>query len=126
MKNKPTILIADDAASIRLVVRETLTQMGFAVVEAENGAEALAQFVALKEAGTPPKLILTDLRMPIMDGMTFMREVRKRDRRVPILIVTTSGLEDEKKEARKAGANGWVMKPIHSVSFSQTVKRFTG
>ena len=81
-----TILTVDDSASIRQMVRLTLSAAGSQVVEAGNGAEGLA-----KATAAPVNMIVTDLNMPVMDGLTFIREVRKLPayRGVPILFLTT-------------------------------------
>jgi CheY-like chemotaxis protein len=79
------------------------------VVEAENGADALK-----KLAGLTPDLIVTDLNMPVMDGMTFIRGARALPaaRYIPILMLTTESQAEKKAEAKAAGATGWIVKPF--------------
>lgn len=103
------ILIVDDSATIREMLTFTLQTAKFEVVEAENGAEALQ-----KLNGLVPDLIVTDLNMPVMDGLTFIRNARALPaaRYVPILMLTTESQAAKKAEAKAAGATGWIVKPF--------------
>jgi two-component system chemotaxis response regulator CheY len=105
-----TVLIVDDSMSIRKMVGYTLTQAGFAVVEGANGQEALAQMDA-----HPVDLIVTDLNMPVMDGIAFIRQVRSRPgaKGIPVLMLTTESQDAKKQEGKAAGATGWIVKPFH-------------
>lgn len=105
-----TVLIVDDSASMRQMVGFTLRKAGFEVVEGGNGQEALNQ---LGQAGKID-LIITDLNMPVMDGLTFIKQARTRPglRFVPILMLTTEGHENRKSEGKAAGATGWIVKPF--------------
>ncbi len=104
-----TALVVDDSTSMRQMVSFVLQQGGFTVLEGANGQEALERL-----AGQPVNLIVTDLNMPVMDGMTFIREVRARaqHRFTPILMLTTESQEAMKLEGRAAGATGWIVKPF--------------
>lgn len=104
-----TILIVDDSESIREVVRFTLENEGYNVLVANDGADAL-QFLN----GDPIDLIITDLHMPRMDGITLIKEVRVREQyqRIPILFLTTESQATKKMEAKEAGATGWIIKPF--------------
>jgi two-component system chemotaxis response regulator CheY len=103
------ILIVDDSITMRQMVSFTLREANFEVVEAENGADALK-----KLAGLTPDLIVTDLNMPVMDGMTFLRGARALPsaRYIPILMLTTESQAEKKAEAKAAGATGWIVKPF--------------
>lgn len=105
-----TILIVDDSSTMRQIVRATLTNAGYAVVEAENGREAVERLREIK-----PHLVITDLHMPVMDGLTFIRSVRAEPayRTLPILMLTTEADESKKQEGRLAGATGWIVKPFN-------------
>jgi len=105
-----TVLIVDDSISIRKMVGYTLKQAGFTVVEGENGQDALVQMEAQKV-----DLIVTDLNMPVMDGITFIREVRNRPaaKGIPVLMLTTESQDSKKQEGKAAGATGWIVKPFH-------------
>lgn len=113
------IMIIDDSASLRQVVAIALRTEGYEVVEAEDGMDALK-----KLDGGRIHLMICDVNMPNMDGITFVRELKKRDdyRFVPVLMLTTESREDRKREGQMAGAKAWVVKPfrpeqiLHAVS----------
>ena len=104
------VLIVDDSPTIRQMVSFTLREAQFEVMEAENGADALK-----KLAGFRPDLIVTDLNMPLMDGLTLIRNARTlaAARYIPILMLTTESHPEKKAEAKKAGATGWIVKPFN-------------
>ncbi|MBN1650274.1 MAG: response regulator [Bacteroidales bacterium] len=106
---KKTILIVDDSESIRKLVQFNLNNAGFRVLVANNGMDALNYF---KEESI--HLLLTDLHMPVMNGMELIKEVRKIDqyKHIPILFLTTETQIALKKEAKNAGATGWIVKPF--------------
>lgn len=108
MSNK-TILIVDDAASIRQVVSMTLKGAGYDVIEACDGKDALG-----KLTGQKVNLMITDVNMPIMDGISFIKEVKQlpRYKFTPIMVLTTESQEDKKREGQAAGAKAWVVKPF--------------
>ncbi len=103
------ILIVDDSESIREVVCFTLQKSGHEVQKAVDGQDALKYL-----DGTPYDLIITDLHMPIMNGIELIKEVRKMEayKRVPILFLTTESQREKKLEAKDAGATGWIIKPF--------------
>jgi two-component system chemotaxis response regulator CheY len=103
------ILIVDDSESIREVVSFTLENEGYDVLIANDGTDAL-KFLD----GRHIDLIITDLHMPEMDGITLIREVRKMPnyQRIPILFLTTESQAAKKMEAKDAGATGWIIKPF--------------
>ncbi len=115
-----TILIVDDSTSIRQIVAFTLKQAGFAVLEGSNGQEGLAQLDTQRV-----DLIVTDLNMPVMDGITFVKNVRSRPntKGVPVLMLTTESQDSKKKEGKAAGATGWLVKPFHPEKLLQTIAR---
>jgi len=104
-----TILVIDDSVSLRQVVKMTLVQAGYDVLEAGNGKEALAQL-----DGRKIHLIVSDVNMPIMDGITFLKEARQLPayKFTPIIMLTTESGEDKKREGQQAGAKAWVVKPF--------------
>lgn len=104
-----TILIVDDSASLRQVVSIALRGEGYEVLEAANGKEALA-----KLDGKKINLIISDVNMPVMDGITFAKEAKKLPayRFTPIIMLTTEGSEDKKKLGQEAGAKAWIVKPF--------------
>ena len=103
------IMTVDDSASVRQVVRLTLAGAGYDVVEAVDGKDALA-----KLNGTPVQLIVTDLNMPNMDGITFVTHVKKHPRHkfAPVVMLTTEGQDAKKQQGRAAGAKAWIVKPF--------------
>jgi two-component system chemotaxis response regulator CheY len=117
------ILTVDDSASIRMMLKLTLSGAGHRVVEAVNGAEGLA-----KAKETPADLVFTDLNMPVMDGLTFIRELRKLPayRGVPVLFLTTESDGEVKRQAKEAGATGWLVKPFQQDQLLATVKKVLG
>ncbi|HKN88433.1 MAG TPA: response regulator [Nitrospiraceae bacterium] len=106
-----TVLIVDDSATMRQMVNFTLTGAGFTVVEAGDGADAVKKLTA----GTKPNLVITDLNMPNMDGISLIKEIRKMGtlKFTPILMLTTESTDDKKKEGQAAGATGWIVKPFN-------------
>lgn len=105
------VLIVDDSATMRQMVSFTLTTAGFDVVEAMDGQEAVAKL----NAGVRPQLVITDLNMPKMDGISLIRAVRGMPalKFTPVLMLTTESDESKKKEGQAAGATGWIVKPFN-------------
>src|ERR1700745_3239862 len=100
------ILVVDDEPQITRVLKTTLASQGYGVRSAGDGEEALAELKAWS-----PDLIITDLRMPLMDGLELCRRVRK-DSRVPIIVLSVKGEETIKVEALDAGADDYITKPF--------------
>ncbi len=116
-----TVLIVDDSASIRQLVSFTVKEAGYEVVAAENGREALE-----KASESRFDLIITDLNMPEIDGISLIQRLRSMPdfRFVPILMLTTEAQEAKKREGRKAGASGWIVKPFTPETILSAVKKF--
>jgi two-component system, chemotaxis family, chemotaxis protein CheY len=114
------VLTVDDSKTMRDMVSFTLKGAGFDVVEAEDGVRALA---ALDKATVD--LVITDINMPNMDGITLVRQLRARPatRSTPILILTTEGGDDKKADGRAAGATGWIVKPFSPDKLLQVVSK---
>ena len=104
-----TILVVDDSASLRQVVAISLKGKGYDVIQAGNGEEALS-----KLDGTKISLVVSDVNMPIMDGLTFVTEMKKlpRYKFTPVLMLTTEAGSDMKNKGRAAGVKAWVVKPF--------------
>ncbi|HET6149387.1 MAG TPA: response regulator [Polyangia bacterium] len=104
-----TILIVDDSASVRQVLSILLKGAGFTVIEAEDGKQALT-----KMAGLRIHLIVSDVNMPNMDGITFVKAVKQLPdfKFTPIIMLTTESQEASKREGQAAGAKAWVVKPF--------------
>ena len=103
------ILIVDDSSSVRTVARMALRERGYEVVEASNGQDALT-----KLADERCNLIISDVNMPIMDGITLLKEIKRHPnyKFTPVIMLTTEAGEDKKQEGRAAGAKAWVTKPF--------------
>ena len=126
MAGNPTVLSVDDTPGVLVIVEKLVKRLGFDFAKAGDGKKGLEQYAILKKAGTPIKLIISDVNMPVMDGMTFVKEVRKTDQSTPILFLTTVGDTGNKTAGKQAGANGWLEKPINPATFLATVKKITG
>ncbi len=115
-----TVLVVDDSVSMRQMVAFTLKEAGFVVLEGENGQEGLQRL-----DGKRVDLIITDLNMPVMDGITFIRQVRSRPQHkfTPVLMLTTESQEAKKQEGKSAGATGWIVKPFNPQQLLQVITR---
>ncbi|MBO5124797.1 MAG: response regulator [Spirochaetaceae bacterium] len=117
------ILAVDDSVSIRKSISFILGQEGFEVVEAENGSDGLN-----KSKGEKFGLIITDINMPIMDGIQFIKELRStaEHKFTPIIVLTTENQDSKMQEGKAAGATGWIVKPFSSEKLIAVVKKIIG
>jgi len=106
---------------MRDMVAFTLTGAGFQVVQAGDGKEAMGKLAT----GAKPDLVVTDLNMPVMDGITLIKAIRKMPplRFTPILMLTTESSEEKKAEGRAVGATGWIVKPFSPEQFLKVLKK---
>jgi two-component system chemotaxis response regulator CheY len=104
-----TIMVVDDSASLRQVVSIALRGAGYDVVEGSDGKDALS-----KLTGQKVHLIISDVNMPNMDGITFVKEVKKHPnyKFTPIIMLTPESQEGKKQEGQAAGAKAWIVKPF--------------
>lgn len=118
-----TILAVDDSASMRQMVSFTLKSAGYEVTEACDGKDALT-----KAKGAKFNLVLSDVNMPVMDGITLIKELRALGdyKFTPILMLTTESTADKKQEGKAAGATGWIVKPFNPEQLLATVKKVLG
>lgn len=118
-----TVLSVDDSASVRQMVKLTLGGAGYNVVQAGDGAEGLA-----KAQEAPVDLVVTDLNMPVMNGLDLIRALRKLPayKGVPILFLTTESDAAMKAEAKSAGATGWITKPFQQEQLLNVVRKVIG
>jgi twitching motility two-component system response regulator PilG len=117
------VLIADPDADIRKLYREAIETTGCEVVEAEDGRDALVSALA-----TPPALVITDAWLPFFDGYALC-EVLRRDsatKQLPVLVITSADGSSELDRARKAGADGVLVKPVSSEDLLQQIQRLLG
>jgi two-component system chemotaxis response regulator CheY len=115
-----SILIIDDSPSMRKMVAFTLEQSGYNVAECENGQQALE---ALENSSFD--VILADINMPVMDGLSFVKKARMQQayQFTPILMLTTESSKERIQAGREAGATGWLVKPFHPTRLLDAVKR---
>jgi two-component system, chemotaxis family, chemotaxis protein CheY len=118
-----TVLTVDDSASMRQMVKLTLSGAGYQVVEANDGADGLSK----AQAGAMD-MVVTDLNMPNMNGLELIRELRKLPayKGVPIIFLTTESDATMKQEAKAAGATGWITKPFQQEQLVSVVKKVLG
>ncbi len=118
-----TILTIDDSPSVRQMVRMTLKGAGYEVLEASDGSEGLSKALSNKVDA-----VITDLNMPVMNGLDFIRQYRAAPSSmgVPILLLTTENDEELKQQARAAGAIGWMVKPFNQDQLLAVVRKVAG
>ncbi len=118
-----SLLIVDDSVSVRSMLNQLLTQAGHVIDEADDGEEALD-----KARLTNYDLILTDVNMPVLDGIELCRELRQMQnfRFTPILIITTESSDKIKQQGKLAGATGWLIKPFDPDKLVNTVSLLCG
>ena len=117
------VLTVDDSRTMREMVSYTLRKAGYEVTEAEDGSKALA---ALRTR--PADVVITDINMPVMDGVSLIRALRAdaQHRAIPILMLTTESDAGKKSEGKNAGATGWLVKPFDPQKLVDVVKRVAG
>jgi len=117
------ILAVDDSVSMRQMVSFTLKGAGYEVEEAADGQQALT--IA---KGGKFNLVISDVNMPVMDGITLIKELRSLAdyKFTPILMLTTESTSDKKQEGKSAGATGWIVKPFNPDQLLATVKKVVG
>jgi two-component system chemotaxis response regulator CheY len=117
-----TIMVVDDSISIRQVVGIALRQAGYDVIEGVDGKDALA-----KLTGQKVNLIISDVNMPNMDGIAFVRELKTRPayKFTPVLMLTTESQEDKKEQGKAAGAKAWMVKPFKPEALLAAVQKLT-
>jgi len=115
-----TVLTVDDSMSIRETVRMTLESAGYRVLTADDGSKGLA--AAQQQRAD---LVITDLNMPVMDGITLITHLRALPgyRFTPILMLTTESQDEKKIAGRRAGATGWIVKPFDPLRFIAVVQK---
>lgn len=106
----PNVLIVDDSSTMRKIISRSLRQAGLTVDEIYEAGDGIEGLNALKANSV--QLILSDINMPNMDGMEFIKQVRSSGNKVPIVMITTEGGEDVLKEAMKNGASDSIKKPF--------------
>jgi two-component system chemotaxis response regulator CheY len=116
----PTALVVEDSPTMRQLIVFALHRIrGLTVIEADDGVDALR-----KLNGGPLDIIITDINMPIMDGLKLVKRVRSDEalKAIPIIIITTEGAEEDKQRALALGANSYITKPIQAPQVIAKVK----
>lgn len=122
-REKKTVLVIDDAGLVRLFYRSALEKAGYRVEEALNGLEALEKLLS-----TPAHLLLVDVNMPQMDGLTFLRALRQKPlplAGIPAVVTSTEAQQQDFDAARSAGANYYLVKPIDEKTLVEFVEMLT-
>jgi two-component system chemotaxis response regulator CheY len=112
------VLVVDDSSTVRDEVSKVLKDAGFTVVTAVDGKDGLA-----KAADTSIKLIVSDVNMPNMDGLTMVEHIRKTGSQVNIIMLTTESSPSMKERGKSAGIKGWIVKPFNGASVIATFKK---
>jgi two-component system, chemotaxis family, chemotaxis protein CheY len=116
------ILIVDDSSTMRRIIINTLSRIGYSdVAEAEHGKAGLEK---LKQGGV--EMIITDWNMPEMDGLEFVQAVRGQNPNIPILMVTTNAAKEDIVQALQAGVNNYVVKPFTPDTLKEKIESLLG
>ena len=118
------IMVIDDSPTIRVSVELALKQLGLMIKQAENGQDALDKISEIKSAGDEIVLCLSDINMPVLNGIEFITEFRKVDKFTPVVVLTTEAEKDIIQKGKEAGASGWIIKPFQAEDLINVVKRF--
>ena len=118
-----TALVVDDSSAMRRQLSQALQRMGISTVEAQDGADAWRR---LQHGGVD--IILTDINMPLMDGLKLTGLVRAGGlhQRTPIIVITTESAEADRRRAEALGANAYLVKPVQSQEVADVVRRLLG
>jgi two-component system chemotaxis response regulator CheY len=116
-----TIMIVDDSATMLMSLKSNLEINGFIVETAEDGVKALSKL----KTGVKIDLLITDINMPIMNGIELIQATRALPglRFIPILILTTESQQAKRDEAKKLGATGWLVKPVSGADLIKVIKQ---
>jgi len=116
-----TVLVVDDSSSLRALVKLALVRAGYSVIEGADGKEGLAQ---LDKAGKV-HLIVSDVNMPNMDGITFVQQIKQHPKHkfIPVIMLTTEDETAKMQQAKAAGARAWLIKPFNPPELLDAVSR---
>lgn len=118
-----TVLIIDDSKAVRDMIAFTLQPHGFAIHQAENGRAGLDKLPVVS-----PNLVITDLNMPVMNGLEFIANARKTPKGagIPIIMLTTESAPEMKARGKAAGATGWMDKPFDANKLVAVTRKLLG
>ncbi len=116
-----TVMVVDDSVTMRQMVSFALTNAGYQVVEAGDGEEAVGKL----KGGAKPNVVIADLNMPIMDGLSLIKAIRAMPnfKFIPVLMLTTEADESKKKEGQTVGATGWIVKPFNPEQLLKAIEK---
>ena len=116
------VMTVDDSASVRQMVSFTLRKAGYEIIEAVDGKDALSKLKG------NINMVITDLNMPNMDGITLIKNIRSKAeyKFIPIIMLTTESQASKKQEGKAAGASGWIVKPFKPDQLLAVVKKLIG
>ena len=123
-QSRMRILVVDDSSLVRLYYRAALEKSGFQVEQAMNGVEAMEKVLA-----EPFNLLIVDINMPTMDGLSFLKTLRRSPAEaatIPALVITTEAGQEDVAEARAAGANFYLVKPVSETDLIKHAIVLTG
>jgi len=124
---KKNILIVDDSPTLRASVNFVLSGSGYTVIQADNGETGLQKLDEIKKKGERIHLIVSDINMPKMNGLEFLKAVKEKNsifKFIPVIILTTEREETLKQQGRKYGAAGWMTKPFKPDLLLAVIKKF--
>lgn len=118
------VLVVDDSLTIRSSVEYVLKQAGYDVLLATDGVDGIEKLKGVKTGGDGVSVIITDINMPRMDGITFTKNVKASSfQGTPVLILTTESQAERKEQGRAAGASGWLVKPFQPEQLVEVVRK---
>lgn len=122
---KQLIFVVDDSKTIRNSLEHILNSGGYETITAKDGLDGIKQLEAISSEGKLPDMIITDINMAIMDGIVFIKEVKKMPRfsSIPVLVMTTESEREKKMQGKDAGAVGWLVKPFKPEQILDVVEK---
>ena len=120
------IFVVDDSNTVRASLKYTLEKNGYEVIAAEDGQDGLDKLEKLSQEKKRPSMIISDINMPNLDGIGFIKKVKTKPqfKFIPILVLTTESQQQKKMEGKDAGAAGWLVKPFKPEQLLGVVKKF--
>jgi len=113
------ILTVDDSITLRESLRYTLETEGYDIIQGENGQQGLE----LMQNNSDINLIITDINMPVMNGIEFLQNIRKINKEIPVAVLTTESEKDLMEQAKTYKANAWIIKPFSQEDILEVVKK---
>lgn len=118
----PNVLVVDDSGTVRSEVSNFLQQSGISVNTAVDGVDGLSKIKADKDI----KLVICDVNMPNMDGLTMVEKVKESGIQIPVIMLTTESSADMKQRGKNAGVKGWIVKPFNGPAALNGIKSIIG